>query len=41
MKSTDDNRVVNNVMRHNYRPLTDAEKEQMQTLLLKQKLKKL
>jgi hypothetical protein len=27
--STSDKRVVNNVMRHEYRVLTDAEKEQM------------
>ena len=30
MKSTDDERVVNNVMRHEYRVLTDKEKETMQ-----------
>lgn len=30
MKSTDDSRIDNNVMRHQYRMLTDAEKETMQ-----------
>lgn len=30
--STSDERVVNNVMRHNYRVLTDTEKAQMQRL---------
>jgi len=29
MNSTSDERVVNNVMRHEYRVLTDDEKEQM------------
>lgn len=32
VNSTSDNRTVNNVMRHEYRVLTDAEKEQMKTL---------
>ena len=30
--STSDERVVNNVMRHQYRVLSDAEKVQMQTV---------
>jgi hypothetical protein len=30
--STSDERTVNNVMRHQYRVLTDAEKQQMQTI---------
>jgi hypothetical protein len=30
--STSDERTVNNVMRHGYRVLSDAEKEQMQRL---------
>lgn len=30
--STSDERTVNNVMRHNYRVLSDAEKAQMQTI---------
>jgi hypothetical protein len=30
MQHIDDNRVVNNVMRHEYRVLTDLEKQQMQ-----------
>lgn len=30
--STSDQRTVNNVMRHQYRVLTDAEKEQMQAI---------
>lgn len=30
--STSDQRVTNNVMRHNYRPLTDLEKQQMQAV---------
>ena len=30
--STSDERVVNNVMRHQYRVLSDAEKSQMQTV---------
>lgn len=30
--STSDERVVNNVMRHEYRVLTDAEKEQMRAV---------
>jgi hypothetical protein len=32
MNSTSDERVVNNVMRHEYRALTDDEKAQMQTV---------
>ena len=32
MDSTDDERVTNNVMRHEYKVLTDAEKEQMKHL---------
>lgn len=32
VKSTSDERVVNNVMRHNYRVLSDAEKAQMASL---------
>ncbi|MGE0289495.1 MAG: hypothetical protein AB7I42_25905 [Bradyrhizobium sp.] len=32
MDSTSDQRVVNNIMRHEYRVLTDDEKAQMQTL---------
>jgi hypothetical protein len=32
MKSTDDSRVDNNVMRHEYRVLTEAEKAQMQAI---------
>lgn len=32
VSSTSDERVVNNVMRHNYRVLTEQEKEQMQSL---------
>lgn len=32
VSSTSDERVVNNVMRHNYRVLSEAEKAQMQTL---------
>jgi hypothetical protein len=32
MKSTDDERIANNVMRHEYRVLTDYEKTQMQAL---------
>jgi hypothetical protein len=32
MKSTDDERVVNNVMRHEYRVLTDQEKNAMQMI---------
>ena len=32
MQSTDDNRTTNNVMRHNYRILTDFEKTQMQAI---------
>jgi len=30
--STSDERTVNNVMRHQYRVLTDAEKQQMQAI---------
>lgn len=30
MRSTDDERTVNNVMRHEYRKLSEAEKEHMQ-----------
>lgn len=30
--ATDDMRVINNVMRHNYRVLTDREKDEMQAL---------
>lgn len=30
--STSDQRTVNNVMRHQYRVLTDAEKQQMQAI---------
>ncbi len=30
--STSDQRTINNVMRHGYRVLTDAEKEQMQAI---------
>lgn len=30
MESTDDNRVVNNVVRHEYRVLTEDEKQSMQ-----------
>ena len=30
--STSDDRVVNNVMRHQYRVLSDAEKERMQAI---------
>ncbi len=32
VNSTSDNRTVNNVMRHEYRVLTDAEKSAMQTI---------
>jgi hypothetical protein len=32
MDSTSDDRVVNNVMRHEYRVLTDDEKEQMRSI---------
>lgn len=32
VNSTDDERTVNNVVRHNYRVLTDNEKAQMLTL---------
>lgn len=32
VSSTSDERVVNNVMRHNYRVLSDAEKQQMQAV---------
>ena len=32
MKSTDDERVVNNVMRHEYRVLSDDEKAQMKAI---------
>jgi hypothetical protein len=32
VKSTSDERIVNNLMRHNYRVLSDAEKIQMQTI---------
>ena len=32
MKSTDDARVVNNVMRHEYRTLTDQEKAAMEQI---------
>ena len=32
MDSTDDSRTVNNVMRHEYRVLTDAEKQQMKQI---------
>ena len=32
MKSTDDSRVDNNVMRHEYRVLTDIEKQQMKII---------
>lgn len=32
MDSTSDERVVNNVMRHEYRVLTDDEKEQMRAV---------
>ena len=32
MNSTDDSRVDNNVMRHEYRVLTDIEKQQMKDL---------
>jgi len=32
MDSTSDERVVNNVMRHEYRVLTDDEKEQMRAI---------
>ena len=32
VSSTSDERTVNNVMRHGYRGLTDAEKEQMQAV---------
>jgi hypothetical protein len=32
VSSTSDERVCNNVMRHNYRVLTEAEKAQMQAL---------
>lgn len=32
MKSTDDNRTTNNVMRHEYRVLSEDEKKQMQRI---------
>ena len=32
VNSTSDERTVNNVMRHQYRVLTDAEKQQMQAI---------
>lgn len=32
MNSTDDTRTTNNVMRHEYRKLTDEEKQQMQNI---------
>lgn len=32
VSSTSDERIVNNVMRHNYRVLSDAEKAQMQAV---------
>lgn len=32
MKSTSDERIVNNVMRHEYRVLTDEEKQNMQAV---------
>lgn len=32
VKSTSDERIVNNTMRHNYRVLSDAEKDQMSAL---------
>ena len=32
VKSTDDNRTVNNVMRHEYRVLSESEKAQMQEI---------
>ena len=32
MNSTDDSRIDNNVMRHEYRTLSDKEKEQMQQI---------
>lgn len=32
VSSTSDERTVNNTMRHNYRVLTDAEKENMQAI---------
>ena len=32
MKSTDDERIDNNVMRHEYRTLSDKEKSQMQQI---------
>ncbi len=32
MDSTSDDRIVNNVMRHEYRVLTDVEKNQMQRI---------
>lgn len=32
MDSTNDSRTVNNVMRHEYRVLTDAEKQQMKQI---------
>ena len=32
LSSTSDNRIVNNVMRHEYRVLNDAEKQAMQAI---------